>query len=125
MKAQERSAATIERLEHELERIALTDVRKLFNEDGIMKLPHEWDDDTAVAIGSIEVKDEFEGEEHALPCHLKKVKLCDKLRAIVELLKRRDEAGKGPLGSKDNPIHQIQVIEIVRPAPKELKNWVS
>jgi phage terminase small subunit len=36
-KAEERSAATVERLELELERIALADVRKLFRDDGTMK----------------------------------------------------------------------------------------
>jgi hypothetical protein len=40
------------------------------------------------------------------------VKCWEKGRAIVELLKRRALAGKGPLGSKDNPIHQrISFIE--------------
>ena len=122
LKAQERSVATVERLEHELERLALSDVRKLFKEDGSTKSPHEWDDDTAFAVGSIEVKEEFEGNEHDLSGYLKKVKLCDKLRAIVELLKRRDEAGKGPLGNKDNPIREVQIIEIVRPTPKALES---
>ena len=116
LKAQERSAATVERLELDLERIALSDVRKLFNADGTVKSPTEWDDDTAAAAGSVEVREEFEGKE--LCGYLKKVRFWNKLHAIVELLKRRDEAGKGPLGGKDNPIRQIQIIEIVRPTPK-------
>jgi phage terminase small subunit len=117
LKAQERSAATVKRLELDLERIALSDVRKLFHPDGTMKSPHEWDDDTAAAAGSVEVREEFDGKD--VCGYLKNVKFWDKLRAIVELLKRRDEAGKRPLGAKDNPIRQIQIIEIVRPAPKE------
>ena len=71
MKLQERSAAPVERLELDLERIALSDVRKLFHADGTMKSPHEWDDDTAAA-GSVEVREEFEGKE--LSGYLKKVK---------------------------------------------------
>ncbi len=38
-------------------RLAETDVRKLYNEDGTMKLPHELDDDTAYGIAGIEMEE--------------------------------------------------------------------
>src|SRR4051794_20026987 len=51
----ERSAATIDRPELELERLALADIRKLFNPDGSMKPIAELDDDTAAILASFEV----------------------------------------------------------------------
>lgn len=107
-KAEKRSAATIERIEFELERIALADIRKLFRADGTLKAPDEWDDEIAAAVGSIEVHEELTGKGKAkrLAGYLKKVKCWEKVKALVDLLKRRDLAGKGPLGSHDNPIHQ-------------------
>jgi phage terminase small subunit len=107
-KAEKRSAATVEKIELELERIVFADVRKLFKCDGTMKLPAEWDDDTAAAVGGIEVKEEFigNGKKKHVAGYLKKVKTWEKVKAIAELLKRRDMAGKGPLGSKGNPINQ-------------------
>jgi phage terminase small subunit len=113
-RAEKRYAASVERIELELERIALADIRKLFDADGTLKAPDEWDDDTAAAVGSVEVKEEFTGskKDRRLSGYLKKVKCWEKVKAIVELLKRRDLAGKGPLGSEDNPIHQrISFIE--------------
>ena len=35
--------------------IATFDVRKLFNENGTLKEPHELDDETAAAIGGIDI----------------------------------------------------------------------
>jgi phage terminase small subunit len=113
-KAEERSAATIERIELQLERIALADIRKLFRPDGTLKSPGEWDDETAAAVGSIEVHEEItgKGKDKRVSGYLKKVKCWEMVKALVELLKRRDLAGKGPLGSHDNPIHQrITFIE--------------
>lgn len=41
-----------ERLLKEIARVAFSDPRRLFREDGTIKLPHELDDDTAAAIAS-------------------------------------------------------------------------
>jgi phage terminase small subunit len=113
-KVEKRTIASLERLEQELERLALSDVRKLFNPDGAMVSPAEWDDDTAAAIGSVEIVEEFEGRGKArtLTGYTKKVKCWDKGSAIVALLKRRQVAADGELGSKNNPIHhRIGFIE--------------
>jgi phage terminase small subunit len=126
-KAETRSAATLERIELELERIALADIRKLFRADGTLKSPNEWDDATAAAVGSVEITEEFigGGESKLATGWLKKVKCWEKVKAIVELLKRRDAAGKGSLGSKGNPLHYVDVIEVVRPTPKAPKAGVQ
>jgi phage terminase small subunit len=52
-KREKRSAATVDRLELELERLALADVRKLFDSDGALKPVTEWDDDLAAAIAGL------------------------------------------------------------------------
>lgn len=89
----ERSAATVNRLEMtkdriilEASRIALFDIRKLYRPDGSLKLPHELDDDTAAAISSIEIVEEFSGKggDRELIGYTKKVKVVDK-KGSVEL----------------------------------------
>lgn len=59
-KREQRTEITQDRVLQELARIAFFDVRKLYRPDGTMKDPHEMDADTAAAIASIEVKEEFD-----------------------------------------------------------------
>lgn len=47
---------TAERVMLEMARVAFSDVRKLFDENGKMRPLHELDDDTAAAISAIEVE---------------------------------------------------------------------
>lgn len=46
------SALKLERIEHELSRVAHADVRNLYDSHGNLKPPHEWDVDTAAAVAS-------------------------------------------------------------------------
>jgi len=56
MKAREkRTHITQDRVLQELARLAFADLRKVYREDGTMKLPHEWDDDTAAAMSGVDV----------------------------------------------------------------------
>ena len=73
----------------EIARVAFSDLRKLYNEYGSLKLPSEWDDDEAAAIAGVEVLEEFSGrgEDRTLIGHTKKIKLFDKIKAL-ELLAR-------------------------------------
>jgi phage terminase small subunit len=48
---------TAEKVIREVAALAFSDVRKLFNTDGSLKLIHELDDVTAAAIASIEVEE--------------------------------------------------------------------
>lgn len=61
------------------------DVRKLFTDDGRMKKPSEWDDDTAQAIGGVEIF-----EERTVNGKIgtsKKVKADPRITAITEAAK--------------------------------------
>jgi phage terminase small subunit len=83
-------------------RLSRSDVRRIFRADGTLKDPHEWDDDTAAAIASIEVIEQFEGtgEDRKLSGYLKKVRLWDKNAALEKTIKHlglyeKDNAQRG------------------------------
>ncbi len=68
-------------------RLGLIDARKLFKADGALKAPHEWPDEVASAVASVEVFEEYEGrgESRRLVGHTKKLKLWDKNTALTNL----------------------------------------
>lgn len=78
---------TKDRILQEVARLAFVDIRKLYRDDGSMKLPHELDDDTAAALWGLDVTEEFagSGSDRVLIGHTKKVKLYDK-KGNLELL---------------------------------------
>jgi phage terminase small subunit len=81
----------------EIARVAFSDLRKLYNEDGSLKLPSEWDDDEAAAIAGVEVLEEFSGrgEDRTLVGFTKKVRLFDKIKALELLSKHLGIIGNG------------------------------
>lgn len=86
MKArEERTHITQDRVLQELARIAFFDIRKLYNENGGMKAPHELDDDAAAVLSGVEVTEEFDGRgddrEHVGTT--KKAKVFDKGTALT------------------------------------------
>lgn len=87
----ENSRLTNERILQELERIVVSDIRKLYDDKGRRLEIHELDDDTAAAVSSV---DYSEGE-------LSKVRLHDKLVAIKQAMQHRgmferDNAQRSP-----------------------------
>lgn len=87
----ENSRLTNERILQELERIVVSDIRKLYTKDGRRLEVHELDDDTAAAVSSVDYTD---GE-------LSKVRLHDKLVAIKQAMQHRgmferDNAQRSP-----------------------------
>ena len=78
---------SVERVLQELSRLAFHDLRKLYNEDGSLKPPKEWDDDTAAAVAGLEIFEEFsgQGKEREKIGETKKVKVWDK-KGALELL---------------------------------------
>lgn len=66
-KAQEartiRTEITADRVLKELARIGLSDPRKLFDEDGGIKPPKDWDDDVAASIASIKMVERPSGKK--------------------------------------------------------------
>lgn len=94
---------TTDRVLQELARLAFFDLRRLYNEDGTLKAPHELDDDTAAALASIETEELFEGrgENREHVGTLRKVKSFDKGGAIRDAMKHlglfekdREQLGK-------------------------------
>jgi phage terminase small subunit len=76
-----------ERVLLELKRIGEADIRKIFDEDGNIKPVHEWPNEVAAFVSSIETVEEFEGsgKDREQIGWNKKVKLWNKERAL-ELL---------------------------------------
>ncbi len=73
----------------ELLRLATSDIRKLFNENGGILPPNEWPDDIAKAVSSIQVDELFDydnGQKNQVGL-TKKIKLWDKNAALDKLAK--------------------------------------
>lgn len=79
----QRVAITADRVLQEIARLAFSDQRRLFNEDGNLKRPHELDDDTAAAVASIEIVTTERGEGAVE--HVAKIKTWDKTKALDQL----------------------------------------
>lgn len=76
---------TIERTVREISRLAYSDVRKLYREDGTLKAMHELDDDAAASIAGVESEEEHEKGEDGEPgtvTTIRKVKRWDKNKAL-------------------------------------------
>ena len=108
---------TSERTLLEIARLAYFDPRKLFETDGSLKRVSELDDDTAAAIGGLEVVELFEGDgdqKHAYGL-LKKVKLNDKNANLDKLMRHlglyKDKVELS--GDSENPLHlQVEIIHV-------------
>lgn len=71
----------------ELARVAFVDPRKLFDENGRPKDLESLDDDTAAALASVDILEEYDFDDgnRVLIGHTKKYKWADKLRALEML----------------------------------------
>jgi phage terminase small subunit len=80
---------TVDRVLQEAARLALFDVRKLFNPDGTLKNPSQLDDDAAAVVAQLDVMEEFvgAGKDRVQIGFTKKVKLFDKNSALEKLMK--------------------------------------
>jgi phage terminase small subunit len=85
-----RTGVELDRVVTELARLAFSDPRKLFNADGTLKPITTLDDDTAAALASFEIEEEFDIDpatrEKTLAGYTRKVKQWDKLGALKTLL---------------------------------------
>lgn len=84
-----RAQLSVERTLQEVARLAYFDPRTLYRDDGELKRPDEWDDDTAAAVASLEVSEEYDGkgEDRKLNGFTKKLKLWDKNAALEKAMK--------------------------------------
>jgi phage terminase small subunit len=103
---EKRTEITADRVVMELARVAFFDKRRLYREDGSLKPPAEWDDDTAAVIASVEVLEEFAGRgaDRELVGYLKKVRIWDKIRALDILAKHTGVY-------RDNILQIVNVIQ--------------
>lgn len=102
----QRTHITQDRVLQELGRVAFSDIRRLYRDDGTLKPPTELDDDAAAALASVEVFEEFQGrgEDRTMVGYTRKVKVFDKIGALglaarhLGMLKDRTEL-TGPGGA--------------------------
>ncbi|QQX91325.1 terminase small subunit [Gluconobacter sphaericus] len=101
-----RTQITQDRVIQEIARLGLSDVRKLFDDGGRLFQPHEWDDDTAAAVASIEVDQRKEPGEDGERYTVTKIKAWDKNAALEKLCKH--------LGLYERDNEQKQVVVNIR-----------
>jgi phage terminase small subunit len=116
-----------------LAKINKADKRKIYNEDGSIKNPTEWDDPEALAVVGLKVNELFtgKGEKKELAGYVKDVKMVDPLRAIelgmkhFGLLKENivypDKDGN-PMLPGVQIQNRIEVVFVNAPGPGEAKN---
>jgi phage terminase small subunit len=86
-KVSDRLEITQERIKKEYARLAFLDVREMFNENGALKEIHDLDDDTAAAIGGMEIVAESSLGGDKVFDTVKKIKIIDKKGALDSLAK--------------------------------------
>jgi phage terminase small subunit len=113
----QRSAITTDRVLQEAYKLAFADVSLMFNEDGSLKMPHEWPKEIAGAIAGFEVVTMSQGADSP-PLYVHKVKFWDKNPALERLFKHMglfeaDNRQKNPLaGDLSNlPAPLLQLIQ--------------
>lgn len=114
-----RAEVTVERVLTELGRIGFSDLRRAFTEQGHLRPVHEWDDDLAAAIASVEVvtrpgSDVDENGNRSVE-YVHKIKAWDKNSALEKIGKHlkmfvERMAHENPDGS---PLHP-PVVNFVR-----------
>lgn len=82
-----RSTITADMVLAEFGKIAFSDLRKCYDENGSLRNPTELDDATAAALSSIEIQDEFyfKNGQKIITGTVKKVKMHSKLQALESL----------------------------------------
>jgi phage terminase small subunit len=115
--ATRRAGITVERTQQEIARLAYGDRRKLYREDGSLKLPHELDDDAAALVQSLETEELFgdvvmENDKGKPTLRrqvvglTRKVKTWDKGRALEQCMSMLGlHRTATPLVAEDNVLH--------------------
>jgi phage terminase small subunit len=80
-----RAEVAADRVLLELARVGFSDLRRVFDNQGRLRRPEEWDDDTAAAISSVKVvtRNRPGGEVE----YVHEIKLCDKVKALEQTCK--------------------------------------
>lgn len=78
---------TAERVMQEVARIAFSDTRRLYRDDGTLKAPAELDDDTAAAVAGMEVEAVTTAGKKRRTTTTSKIKLWDKGQALEKAMR--------------------------------------
>lgn len=120
-----RDDQTLEAILLQLRRIAGSDPRKLFNDDGSVKPVSQWDSDAAACVQDITVEEMFDGRgsERHLSGYVKRIKLWDKTKAIDMIGKKlgawRDRLDdNGGLTLVDLVMQSIKIAPVNQIEPK-------
>ena len=96
---------TAERVLTEVGRLAFSDIRKLYREDGSMKPPTEWDADTAATVATFEVQTSANGVT------TRKVKMWDKVSALEKAMRHLGLFERDSTQRAENLSIQIALVE--------------
>jgi phage terminase small subunit len=104
------------RILEEMRRIALFDVRKLYHEDGALKEPQELDDETAAAVLSLEVEEEYagRGDERENIGRVRKYKAINKEKTLALLAEHLGIKG-GMSQSEEDRLDEV--VDAIRKSP--------
>jgi phage terminase small subunit len=96
----------------EMGRLAFSDIRKFYNEDGSLKPIHELDDDAAAALSGFEVEEMMFGD--IAVAKVKKIKRWDKTKALEMYAKYHKIYTDAPVNNNFNvPFTEDQVDKII------------
>lgn len=85
-----RTFVNADKVQSEIARLAFSDIRDYYDENGLLKTPHDLSDDAAAALAGIEVDELYEmvNGTKRFTGYSKKIKLYDKLSALDKLARR-------------------------------------
>lgn len=114
----ERAGINAEHIFTEAARIALSDIRSLFDDSGNLKAVHKLDDDTARAIKKIKVTTKPGTKDHGNPIHVTEIEFWPKMDAIGKLGQHFKLFGDGETG--EDPVKRFAALlfqAAARPLP--------
>lgn len=101
----ERAGINAEHIFTEAARIALSDIRSLFDDSGNLKAVHKLDDDTARAIKKIKVTTKPRNQDEGNPIHVTEIEFWPKMDAIGKLGQHFKLFGEGE--TRDDPMQRF------------------
>lgn len=88
----QRTFVTADKVQNEIARLAFSDIRDYYHENGKLKLPHELSHDAAAALAGIDIDELWDynpiKDIREIVGETKKIKLYDKLNALDKLARR-------------------------------------
>lgn len=112
-KRTERTGITQDRVLEELAKVGFSDLRRVLTATGGLISPQDWDDETAGAIGSLEVvvrpSPEVDDDGNRGIEHVHKIKAWDKLSALEKIGKHLGMFGGEGAGGDDAPALNITI----------------